>query len=144
MNNLEKFSKKFTNEFIDAVEIKRSFFLESNSLKEVRDSVSLEPLNSGLFLGKDDFVFRPSAAFLELVSKSSSNKVFINEKAEWLFLCGRDVFTENVVKNKSSFDLFLVQNERDENLGLGKFVKKGKQEFIKNVFDRGDFLRREK
>ncbi|MBW2987614.1 hypothetical protein KY336_03620, partial [Candidatus Woesearchaeota archaeon] len=37
----------------------------------------------------------------------------------------------------------LVQNKKDENLGYGKIVRKGKV-FVLNLMDRGDFLRRER
>ncbi|PIN80115.1 hypothetical protein COV13_04060 [Candidatus Woesearchaeota archaeon CG10_big_fil_rev_8_21_14_0_10_32_9] len=144
MNPLDAFSSKFSNEHLDYIELKRNFFLESAELKNLRENIPFEPLSSGLFLGKDEKSFKPSTALLEILSKSSTNKVFINDKAEWLFLCGRDAFKESIIKNRSFSEPFLIQNERDENLGLGSFFKKGKMEFVKNAFDRGDFLRREK
>jgi ribosome biogenesis protein Nip4 len=97
-------------------------------------------VSKGLTLGVQKKNFKPSLYLLEKLSKISDNKLFINDKAEWLFLCGRDVFLDNIVEDNSSNKLFLVQNCRDENLGLG--MKKGK--LILNIIDRGDFLRREK
>ena len=96
-------------------------------------------VSKGLPLGTQKKDFKQSLYLLEKISKETQNKVYINDKAEWLFLCGRDVFTKNIVEDNSSGDLFLVQNCRDENLGLG--TKKGK--LVKNIMDRGDFLRRE-
>jgi len=57
-----------------------------------------------------------------------------------MFLCGRDAFADNIVKANVNSGLVLVQNEKDENLGLGILNEKG----IRNILDRGDFLRREK
>lgn len=144
MNSFKQFVENFSDVPLEYIDLKKNLFLESDSLREIRERIPFEPLASGLFLGKEEHQFRPSAALLEILSKHSDNKIVINDKAEWLFLCGRDVFNDNIVKDTSSSDLFLVQNERDQNLGLGKFVKKGRNEFVKNVFDRGDFLRRER
>ena len=38
----------------------------------------------------------------------------------------------------------LVQNQDDENLGYGELLKKGRHLLVKNLLDRGDFLRRER
>ena len=91
--------------------------------------------------------FIPSPAFPDLLSEKTQKKVSINSKAEWLFLCGRDVFETSVMKNNSglscselkSGNLVLVQNEKDENLGVGRVGEK----MIKNLLDKGSYLRDE-
>ena len=62
-------------------------------------------------------------------------------------MCGRDIFDESIVSEIPKELIgkhVLVQNENDENLGLGIVKVGGSRITIKNVIDRGDFLRREK
>ena len=132
---MKDFLKHFNVELND-FELIRSEYYEV--LKDM-DKYTGIIVSKGLPLGVKGKRFQPSLYLLEKISKETKNKVFINDKAEWLFLCGRDVFSKNIVEDNSSSELFLVQNCRDENLGLG--MKKGK--LVKNIIDRGDFLRRE-
>lgn len=108
---------------------------------ELIQKIKAKPYSAGLPITRKG---KPTIYSLEKQAKETKNKVYINKKAEWLFLCGRDVFWENVAKDDSEKDIFLVQNELDENLGLGKKDRKGKKIIIKNLKDRGDFLRRER
>ncbi|MCX6709734.1 MAG: hypothetical protein NTV63_02140 [Candidatus Woesearchaeota archaeon] len=72
------------------------------------------------------------------------NYVVVNDKSEWLFLCGRDVFRNGIIKKSIlSYGNALVLNSRRECLGYGKIEEKGSL-FLRNVFDIGDFLRRER
>ncbi len=125
----EKIGKDFflKNEYLDGLNLNNSRFVAKS-----------------LPLGKVDSFFRPSLFLLELLSKESDNKIFVNPTAEWFFLCGRDIFPENVLKSNTSGKVFLVQNEFDENIGLGMRSKIKGRRVIKNLLDRGDFLRREK
>ncbi len=92
--------------------------------------------------------FIPSPAFPDLLSDRTGKKVNINSKAEWLFLCGRDVFESSVMKTNSGLrsselkpgNLVLVQNEKDEALGVGRVGEK----VIKNLLDKGSYLRDER
>ncbi len=132
--------KKFLDKFgfkIDSVKYGKKHYLVDDSL-----DVDLIPKSIGVFLGEESKEFKPSLALLELIAKKSDRKIFIDDKAEWLFLCGRSIKKANV-----SEGLLLVQNLRDENLGLGKVVNNLKikdKVVVKNVIDRGDFLRRER
>jgi ribosome biogenesis protein Nip4 len=143
MNDLELFVKKFTNEKINYVKKGKKYFLINDEVLIV-DKLFSEAISSGVILGESKDNFKPSIYLLELLSRTSRNKVFVNEKSEWLFLCGRDVLPEGILKDNSSDVIFLVQNEKDENLGFGKKVDHGKNRFIKNILDRGNFLRRER
>jgi ribosome biogenesis protein Nip4 len=96
-------------------------------------------------MGEEKMGFSPSPALLDLVSKfpdAQSKKVFINKKAEWLFLCGRNVLSDSIAKNPNrlSEGIVLVQNENDENLGYGVF-KREDTLIIKHVLDKGRYLR---
>lgn len=139
--NMNEFLKLFVDKpSFEYVKRGKHYFLKNS----INDYSNLNPLMEGLPLGKDEKFFEPSLFLLELLSKESTNKVFVNDNAGWFFLCGRDVFPENVDKDQSKKNIFLVQSFRDENLGLGmKTNSKGKK-IIKNLKDRGDFLRRER
>lgn len=150
MKAINKFSKIFTQEEIEnVIKVKNEYFLVNKELQEFTANLNADSQNAvfpraGILLGAvKKERFDPSLYFLELLAKKSTNKVFINNKAEWLFLCGRDAFKENAIKDNSTNNIFLVQNERDENIGLGTWEKKGKTAMLKNIMDRGDYLRRE-
>lgn len=140
---IQEFISKFTDEKFDTVMTRNGFFLHDKGLLALRDrikrSMNLEPEYMGVFLGTGKKEFKPSFALLELLSRHSRRKAFIDDKSEWLFLCGRDVFKESVSRCSAKKGLVLVQNRHDENLGLGKIVDR-RGVFIKNVMNRGSFL----
>lgn len=140
---IENFIKKFTDKKIGEItEMRNQFFLADSGLLEIKNKINEEPFALGTFLGevrKNNFC--PSIALLDMLSKISDRKVFVNERAEWLFLCGRDLFEEGIVKKNADKGFVLVQNKIDENLGYGEIVS-GKIA-VKNFLDKGDFLRRE-
>ena len=100
-----------------------------------------------MFLGRQersDFV--PSFQLLDRIMVHTARKVTLNEKAAWLFICGRDIFKEGILEAHAGFlegDLVLLQNTLGECLGIGKW-QVGKKIAITRVLDRGDFLRRER
>jgi ribosome biogenesis protein Nip4 len=142
MNEIDTFIKKFTDKKIEYVLRGKTYFFVHGDNKLLAEK--LNPLYAGLPLGESGEKFKPSVFLLEILSKSTNNKVFVNDKAEWLFLCGRDILPESVVKDNSREDVFLIQNKEDENIGLGRKVTHSGKSFIKNIIDRGDFLRRER
>ena len=141
---IDGFTKKFTEKKIGAEKKDKAFSLRNDELLEIAGRIPEKPIALSLPLAREKGDFQPTLYLLELLSKESENKIFLNDKAEWLWLCGRDAFPESVLKDKSSGEIFLVQNSRDENIGLGKKITKGKGTIIKNMADRGDFLRRER
>lgn len=148
MNELNEFVSIFTDERFDAIQIRKKFFLAGDELVDlmgkIKQKEGLEPESIGIFLG--EIVrkeFKPSLALLELLAKHSDRKVFVDDKAEWLFLCEKDIFKSSVIKCNAKTGLVLVQNKDDENLGYGKLVRRGMVS-VKNILDRGDFLRRER
>jgi len=104
----------------------------------------------GVYLGEEKQRFEPSPACLELIAaKTQEHKAVVDAKAEWLFLCGRDLFDKAVVESgePTASGYLLIQNTRDENLGYGLVPsarRKAKNIAIKNLLDRGFFLRRER
>jgi len=108
---------------------------------------------AGTYLGKvKNGKFFPSFNLLRMLVKGEANKVVVDKKAAWLFICGRDVFRTGVVDVRGSRrkgDHVLVLNEFGECLGFGRIVgglggaaEKG-EVAVKNISDIGDFLRRE-
>ena len=138
--NIDEFLKIFIDKpFFEYEKKGKTYFLKNKELE-----IQKQPIMPGLPLGKQDKFFEPSLYLLELISKKTKNKIFINKEAEWLFLCGRDVFPKNITRNEAKEKIFLIQNEQNENLGLGIKTKHKGKKIIKNLKDRGDFLRREK
>ncbi len=145
---MQKFVKKFMDDEIKGViKVGDEFYLADKELVEIKDKVELDPFSVGLYLGRNKGKdFEPSSALVELIAKSSKKKVFVNKKSEWLFLCGRDLFGKGIIKSNVKKGLVLVQSEDDENLGYGKLVgdiSEKNNVVLKNVLDKGDYLRKE-
>jgi ribosome biogenesis protein Nip4 len=127
------------------------YFLLNESLKK---RVSKDFFYVGVYLGKvKGRAFFPSFPLLAMIAEHDANKVVVDEKTEWLFICGRDIFKQgivNVTASKRKGDYTLVMNQRGECLGFGRILgsvdeKKDKHKVIvKNIADIGDFLRRER
>ncbi|MDP2750536.1 MAG: hypothetical protein Q8O89_06920 [Nanoarchaeota archaeon] len=150
---IHEFIRQFADIKVTAVRIGNSYYQCEGHLSRIKNSVKIKPFAAGVFLGERfRSEFRPSVALLDIISKKSDKKIFVNKKGEWLFLCGRDIFGDSVVKAdfNEEEEYVLVQNENDENLGYGVItadVKNGRNKskvVVKNLFDRGNFLRREK
>jgi ribosome biogenesis protein Nip4 len=141
-----KFTKQFTDqEMSDVRRVGRNFFLAEERLWEIKNGVNRDIYSMGLFLGEEKRGFSPSPALIDMVSRfpdTQSKKIFVNKKAEWMFLCGRNVLSESIAKNPNNLSegLVLVQNENDENLGYGLF-KKEDTLIIKHIMDKGRYLR---
>ena len=122
-------------------------FLSKSSSEELEKKIELQKVvYCGVKRGTiKDGIFIPGPNFLNDIVPflDELNYVIVNERAEWLFLCGRDVFKEGIVRKSLSRGNALVLNERMECLGYGKIETNGSQ-VIKNIFDLGDFLRRER
>ena len=135
------------DEFV--LERNQRFYLLSPRLRRVQGSFYY----AGLYLGKvKNGVFFPSFNFLNLLVDAAQNKVVVDRKAAWLFICGRDIFASGLVKvmgSKRKDQSTLVLNEFGECLGFGKITENLAGESpnkvaVKNVLDVGDFLRRER
>jgi ribosome biogenesis protein Nip4 len=131
-----------------AVETGGRYFLLNKNLK------AIAPRNffyAGTYLGKaKNGKFFPSFNLLAILSESATNKVEVDEKAAWLFICGRDIFGGGIVSvqgSKREGDFTLVLNEFGECLGFGKIIGnlrlRNMEVVLRNISDVGDFLRRE-
>jgi ribosome biogenesis protein Nip4 len=141
-----KFTKQFTaSEMTDIRRVGRNFYLAEERLWEIKNGINRDIYSVGLHLGEEKMGFSPSPALIDMMSKmpdADSRKVFVNKKAEWMFLCGRNVLSDSILRNPHNLSegLVLVQNEKDENLGYGLF-KKEDTLIIKHILDKGKYLR---
>jgi ribosome biogenesis protein Nip4 len=142
----KKFIGQFTSEDIaDVRRVGRNFYKAEQNLWDIKNRINRDIFAVGAYLGEEKQGFSPSPLLIDMISKfpdTQSKKIFINKKSEWLFLCGRNILPESIVKNPNNLSngLVLVQNEHDENLGYGLF----KQEdtlIIKHILDKGKYLR---
>lgn len=101
----------------------------------------------GKLLGRTKGEFIPSAGLLrEFGGMQGPNKVWVDERVGWLFACGRDIFAENISKSEGEVKegvYFLVMMGGDC-LGYGRTETRDGKLIIANIFDIGDFLRRER
>jgi ribosome biogenesis protein Nip4 len=127
------------------------FYLLNAALKPI---VNRDFFYAGVFLGKaKEGKFFPSFNLLSMLAKRDANRIVVERKAAWLFICGRDVLAKSVVRvfgSGKKHSNVLVLNEFGECLGFGRIVgnlsEKGRSNDIavRNVSDVGDFLRRER
>ncbi len=137
----------FNSQFI--LEKSQRYYLLNPRLKKVGQE---DFFYAGLYLGKvgKNGVFFPSFNLLNMLVDVAANKIVVDQKAAWLFICGRDVFRTGIVKvmgSKRKGDAALVLNEFGECLGFGTIMDglngSDSKVAVKNVLDIGDFLRRE-
>jgi ribosome biogenesis protein Nip4 len=130
------------------VENGQRYYMLNSRLKKLLQG---EYYYAGLYLGKaKNGIFFPSFNLLNMLVTAAANKIVVDQKTAWLFICGRDVFFTGIVKvmgSKRKGDATLVLNEFGECLGFGKILDdltgSGGRIAVKNVLDVGDFLRRE-
>jgi ribosome biogenesis protein Nip4 len=134
------------------VEREGRFFLLNNQIKSL---VKDDFFSAGIFLGKvRSGKFFPSFNLLSMIATQEANRVIVDKKAGWLFICGRDVFKKGILKTFGKIqrnDHVLVFNEFGECLGFGRvlagFFEQSTDKNVSavaNVLDAGDFLRRER
>ncbi len=133
------------------VEKNGRFYLLNSTLKPLANK---DFFYAGIYLGKaKEGKFFPSFNLLSMLAKKDANRIVLDRKAAWLFICGRDVLAKSIVRVIGSArkqSNVLVLNEFGECLGFGRIVgnlnERGKSDEIavRNVADVGDFLRRER
>ena len=127
------------------------FYLVNPALKPL---IRPDFFSAGVFLGKaKEGKFFPSFNLLGMLAKKEANRIILDRKAAWLFICGRDVLRKSIVRvqgpGKKDTNT-LVFNEFGECLGFGRIVEKlsgaagDNGVAVRNVLDIGDFLRRER
>lgn len=125
------------------------YFLLNEKLKKL---VGKNFFYAGVYLGKvKNGKFFPSFNLLSMMAEKRANKIFVDKRSEWLFICGRDIFKQGIIRvigSKRKGDYALILNDYGECLGFGKILRNLDKIVegvaIKNISDLGDFLRREK
>lgn len=100
----------------------------------------------GFYLGQNKSRFEPSSLLLHKLSKEDeTHKVFVDRSTAWLFVVGKDVFHENVIVQTQGVILggYCLVMLKDQCLGYGRYETSHNRKVVKNIFDIGDFLRRE-
>jgi len=120
------------------IQLGRRFYNVQPEQNTLRENIANDVYSCGTPLGEQKKTFQPSLALLDHIAKTTERKIIINKKSAWLFLCGRDVFKTGITKTGPE-GLVIVQNKHRETLGYG-IHQKGE---IKNLLDKGHFLRRE-
>ena len=150
---IDEFANRFGTSFKAdkdlLVKNENRYFLLNENLKKL---ISEGFFYAGTYLGKTkDRKFLPSFSLLGMLSEKEANKIIVDKKTEWLFICGRDIFKRGIMKtigSKKNGAYVLILNQHDECLGFGKILRDLNEEtngvVIKNVSDIGDFLRRER
>ena len=138
----EKFNTKLNLDPKLIVKQKSRYYLLNQTLKSFSKS---NFFHAGTYLGKiKKRKLYPSLNLLYLLSKNpKANKTIVNQKAEWLFICGRDILKQGIIAiygPETRNTHTLVQNQQNENIGYGIIVT---NKTIKNITDIGDLLRRE-
>ena len=131
------------------VEKQNRYFLLNHELKKL---IVKDFFYAGTYLGKaKNGRFFPSFNLLKMIAEKKANKLIVDKKTEWLFICGRDIFRKGIRKvtgSKRKGDYALILNQHSECLGFGKILSNLDEEkegvAVKNISDLGDFLRREK
>jgi len=124
------------------------YFLLNEKLEKL---VTKDFFYAGTYLGKIKHgKFFPSFSLLRMIAEKKANKIIVDKKTEWLFICGRDIFKQGIIKvmgSKRKGDYVLILNQHGECLGFGKILRSLDEEkegvAVKNISDIGDFLRRE-
>lgn len=121
---------------------RREIFITGKGTYKILDAMKKNPYFAGLFIGETkNGRFIPSLEGATLMAPHTKKKIVVNKKAEQLVLYGRDVLLKSVLDSPgglSSGDTYLIVNERDELLGIGRI----ENDVIKNLMDRGWYLRK--
>jgi len=155
MEPVQNFMRRFTSSLkLDKKTLVKSqsrYFLIED---EVRRFVQGGFYYAGTYLGKaKGGIFFPSFFLLAMMAKRKANKVIVDDRTAWLFICGRDIFRQGILRaegGKEKGDYALVLNQRGECLGFGRVLNRidatrdERRVTVKNISDIGDFLRREK
>jgi ribosome biogenesis protein Nip4 len=151
--------KDFVGQFRASIALDESLIINKKSRyyllnEKLKKHIQQEFFYAGTYLGKlKGSIFFPSFLLLTMMAECKANKIVVDKKTAWLFICGRDIFKQGILKTngtKRKGEYTLILNENNECLGFGKISRNIHEEktankvIVKNILDIGDFLRREK
>ena len=126
----------------DLLSINNKRFVEPVDAVLPRDKMTY----NGLYLGFNRKWFIPSSLLLQKLAKEEeTKKAYVDRDAAWLFVVGRDIFEENIQRFEGDVKLgrYCLVMYGEGCIGYGRYETSGDLRVIKNMFDVGDFLRRE-
>lgn len=149
----------FTANFKSNISLDEKFLVKKKNRyfllnKKLKSHLRNDFYYAGIYLGKiKGRRFFPSFNLLAMMARGKANKIMINKKTEWLFICGRDIFKRGILEiskpiRKGTYTLLM--NQHEECLGFGKLLcdleneKDPNKVAVRNISDLGDFLRRER
>lgn len=127
---------------VDVVNINNKRF---TATPEIPIEVS-EQVYTGFYLGQNKQRFIPSSLLLQkLAEEPETHKVYVDRSTAWLFVVGKDIFDENIINRTESVRLggYCLVIFGDHCIGYGRYESSRDLKVVKNLFDIGDFLRRE-
>ena len=150
---LELTSKDLPQELLqDIIEVKRNTFYDPNKNALWAQEKNIDFVFTGRFLGEKKKDFIPSPYGVEHASAAAQHnqKIVLNEKGAWLFICGRDAFGQAILKGKPKKNrIVYLYDVHDNLLGMGHWlvndltIKQSEQAVIKNLYDKGRYIRQE-
>ena len=151
---LQTNNKEISQEALhDIIEIKRNSFYDPNKNAHWAQEHKIDAVFVGRFLGekKKDFIPSPYGVERASIYAQNNQKVVLSEKGAWLFICGRDAFGSAITKGKPKKNrIVYLYDIHDNLLGMGQWLvndlttKQSEQAVIKNLYDKGRYIRQEK
>jgi len=105
-----------------------------------------EQVYTGIYLGQNKRRFQPSSILLQkLAEDPDTHKVYVNRQTAWLFVVDKDIFDENIIKRTEGVHLggYCLVMYKEHCIGYGRYETSRELKVVKNIYDVGDFLRRE-
>jgi len=105
-----------------------------------------ELVYTGTYLGQNRQRFEPSSILLQkLAQEPDTHKVYLDRDTAWLFVVGKDIFEENILDRSDDVRLggYCLVMFGEQCIGYGRYETSRDLRVVKNLFDLGDFLRRE-
>ena len=125
-----------------------SWYVVNDAIRALIPRFSFRPVFSGLLLGREvSSGFIPSVHLLQCLVPVAESSVTVSDKGAWLFICGRDLWSESITSSKgfcSSKSRVLVLNNSGECIGLGEVTQKlsARGLVVRNLYDIGWFVRK--
>ena len=143
---MKQFISQFTKQqIVDEKNLRvlgHDHFIVAPELAAILKRIPLPPIHQGRYLGRfAEKTSQPSLDLLNMLAKTDAKKVWLNPHGAWMFICRRPALKKSIIKTTAQpGDMVLILNAYDECLGYGLYDGKD----VKNYYDIGDFLRRER
>jgi len=102
---------------------------------------------TGIYLGRNKQRFLPSGVLLQMLGgEEKTHKVYVGRETAWLFVVGKDVFDENIIDKTPGVHLggYCLVMYGEHCIGYGRYETSGDRIVVKNIYNIGDYLRRER